>query len=70
MSSITKEKRFRQRLCSKYTLKIGVTRAAGRYHNNRQFVYRKLKKYDGSVRDLDLKSRRFHHGSGTYNYVL
>ena len=41
--------RFRQHLCE-YAIKYGVTRAARRYHTNRQFVYRQLKKYDGYTR--------------------
>ncbi|MDD5986264.1 MAG: transposase, partial [Eubacteriales bacterium] len=57
MKSITEEMRYRQRLCE-YALKYGVTKAARRYHTNRQFVYRQLKKYDGSVRSLALQSRR------------
>ena len=43
MKSITEEMRFRQRLCE-YALKHGVTKAARRYHTNRQFVYRQLEK--------------------------
>ena len=57
MKSITEEMRFRQRLCE-YALKHGVTKAARRYHTYRQFVYRQLEKYDGSVRSLALRSRR------------
>ena len=57
MTSITEEMRFRQRLCE-YALKHGVTKAARRYHTNRQFVYRQLKKYDGNVRSLALRSRK------------
>ena len=56
-NSITEEMRYRQRLCE-YALKNGVTKAARRYHTNRQFVYRQLEKYDGNVRSLELKSRR------------
>ena len=41
MKSITEEMRFSQRLCE-YAIKYGVTRAARRYHTNRQFVYRRL----------------------------
>lgn len=59
MKIITEEMRFRQRLCE-YAIKHGVTRAARRYHTNRQFVYRQLKKYDGNIRSLALKSRRPH----------
>lgn len=57
MKSITEEMRFRQRLCE-YALKYGVTKAARRYHTYRQFVYRQLEKYDGSVRSLALRSRK------------
>lgn len=57
MNSITEEMRYRQRLCE-YALKYGVTKAARRYHTNRQFVYRQLAKYDGNVRSLALRSRR------------
>ena len=49
MSIITEEMRYRQKLCE-YAKKYGVTKAARRYHTNRQFVYRQLKKYDGTVR--------------------
>ena len=59
MKIITEEMRFRKRLCE-YALKNGVTKAARKYHTNRKFVYRQLKKYDGTVRSLALKSRRPH----------
>lgn len=54
---ITEEMRFRQKLCE-YAKKNGVTKAARKYQTNRQFVYRQLKKYDGDVRSLALKSRK------------
>ena len=54
---ITEEMRFRQRLCE-YATKNGVTKAARKYHTNRQFVYRQLRKWDGTVRSLALKSRK------------
>ncbi len=57
MSIITEEMRFRQKLCE-YSKKHGVTRVARRYHTNRQFVYRQLEKWDGTVRSLALKSRK------------
>ena len=66
MKSITEEMRFRQRLCE-YALKYGVKRAATRYHTNRQFVYRQLKKYDGDVRSLALKSRKPHKSPNAHN---
>lgn len=57
MKIITEEMRFRKRLCE-FALKNGVTNAAKKYHTNRQFIYRQLKKYDGTVRSLALKSRK------------
>ena len=57
---ITEEMRFRQRLCE-YAKKKGVTKAARKYQVNRQFVNRQLKKYDGTVQSLALKSRRPHN---------
>ena len=66
MKSITEEMRFRQRLCE-YAIKNGVTQAARRYHTNRQFVYRQLKKYDGDVRSLALKSRKPHNNPNAHN---
>ena len=59
MKIITEEMRFRQRLYE-YAIKHGITRAARRYHTNRQSVYCPLKKYDGTVGILALKSRRPH----------
>lgn len=56
---ITEEMRYRERL-DQYALKHGVTKAARRYHTYRQFVYRQLKKYDGTIQSLALKSRRPH----------
>ncbi len=51
MTIITEEMRYRHKLCE-YALKHGVTKTARRYHTNRQFVYRQLEKYDGTVRSL------------------
>lgn len=65
MTIITEEMRFRKRLCD-YALKYGVTKAARRYHTNRQFVYRQLKKYDGTVRSPALKSRRPHNSPNVH----
>lgn len=59
MKIITEEMKYRKRLCE-YAIKNGVTMAARRYHTNRMFVYRQLKKYDGTVRSLALKSRKPH----------
>lgn len=65
MKIITEEMRFRQHLCE-YALKYGVTKAARKYQTNRQFVYRQLKKYDGDVRSLALKSRRPKHSPNAH----
>lgn len=65
MKSITEEMRFRQRLCE-YAIKHGVTKAARRYHTNRQFVYRQLKKYDGDVRSLAMRSRKPHRSPNAH----
>lgn len=54
---ITEETLFRQRLCE-YAKKKGVIKAARKYQTNRMFVYRQLKKYDGTVQSLAFKSRR------------
>lgn len=59
MKIITEEMRFRKRLCE-FALKNGITKAARRYHTNRQFIYRQLEKYDGTLRSLALKSRKPH----------
>ena len=65
MTIITEEMRFRKRLCD-CALKYGATKAARRYHTNRQFVYRQLKKYDGTVKSLALKSRRPHNSPNAH----
>ena len=59
-TSITEEMRYRQRLCE-YAKKNGVTKAARKYQTNRQFVYRQLARYDGTVKSLALKSRKPHN---------
>ena len=59
MNTITQTMRFRQAII-KESLKNGVTKAARRYHTNRQFIYRQLEKYDGTLRSLALKSRKPH----------
>lgn len=62
---ITEEMRYRQHLCE-YAIKHGVTKAARRYHTYRQFVYRQLKKYDGTVQSLALQSRRPHRSPNAH----
>ncbi len=65
MKIITEEMRFRQRLCE-YALKYGVTKAVRNDQTNRQFVYRQLKKYDGNVRSLALRSRKPKHSPSAH----
>lgn len=65
MTIITEEMRFRKRLCE-FALKNGVTKAARSYHTNRQFVYRQLEKYDGTLKSLSLKSRKPHSHPNTH----
>jgi transposase len=59
MASITQDMRYRQSLI-KYAEKHGVTRAAVKYRTNRQYIYRWLRRYDGSIESLREKSRRPH----------
>lgn len=65
MKIITEEMRFRKKLCE-FALKNGVTQAARRYHTNRQFIYRQLEKYDGTLKSLALKSRKPHSHPNTH----
>ena len=60
MNKITQTARFRQALIE-YSYKHGVTKAATRYHTNRQYVYRWRKRYDGTLASLEDRSHRPHH---------
>lgn len=60
MNTITQTMKFRQAIIE-YSLKNGVTKAAIRYKVNRQYVYRWLKRYDGTLQSLADKSHRPHH---------
>ncbi|MFV0518794.1 MAG: helix-turn-helix domain-containing protein, partial [Lachnospirales bacterium] len=44
----------------KYAKKYGVTKAAIRYKTNRQYIYRWLKRYDGTNESLLNKSTKPH----------
>ena len=59
MATITQDMRFRLSLI-RYAQKHGVTKAAVRYRVNRQFIYRWMKRYDGSRESLSYRSRRPH----------
>ncbi len=52
--------RYRQALIL-YAEKHGVTEAAKRYRTNRQYVYRWMKRYDGTLQSLSDRSHRPHH---------
>lgn len=59
MNKITQEARYRQALIL-YAQKYGVTKAAKRYKTYRQYVYRWMKRYDGTLSSLEDRSRRPH----------
>ena len=59
-NKITQTARYRQSLIC-YAQKQGVTKAAIRYHTNRQYIYRWLKGYDGTLHSLEDRSHRPHH---------
>jgi transposase InsO family protein len=44
----------------KYSQKFGVTKAAVKFKTNRQYIYRWLNRYDGTLESLGYKSRRPH----------
>lgn len=59
MNKITQTARYRQSLIL-YAEKYGVTKAAVRYHTNRQYIYRWRKRYDGTLSSLEDRSHRPH----------
>ena len=59
MASITQDMRYRLSLI-KFADKYGVSKAARRYHTNRQYIYRWKRRYDGTIESLRDKSRRPH----------
>ena len=59
MNKITQTMLFRQALIN-YANKKGVTKAAIRYKTNRQYVYRWLNRYDGTLESLADRSHRPH----------
>lgn len=61
MNTVTQDMRYRQAIIL-YSQKYGVTKAAIRYKTNRQYIYRWLKRYDGTLQSLADKSHRpYHH---------
>lgn len=59
MATITQDMRFRPSLI-RYAQKHGVTKAAIRYRVNRQYIYRWIRRYDGSLESLRNRSRHPH----------
>ena len=57
MNKITQTVLYRQALI-KYAQKKGVTKAAIRYNTNRQYIYRWMKRYDGTLESLADRSHR------------
>ena len=57
MNKITQTARYRQSLIH-YAQKNGVTAAAIRYRTYRQYIYRWMKRYDGTLQSLEDRSHR------------
>ena len=57
IKTVTQTILYRQALIE-YSKKYGVTKAAIRYKTNRQYIYRWLKRYDGTVEYLKDRSHR------------
>ena len=60
MNTVTQTMKFRQSLLS-YAEKHGVTQAAIKYNVNRQYIYRRKRRYNGDIQSLANKSHRPHH---------
>ena len=60
MTSITQEGKYRLSIIS-YAKRFGVSQAARTYRRNRQFIYRLLWRYDGTMESILPRSRRPHH---------
>lgn len=59
MDTVTQTMLYRHALIN-YANKKGVTKAAIRYKTNRQYIYRWMKRYDGTLQSLADKSHRPH----------
>ena len=57
MNKITQTMQYRQSLI-KYSQRYGVTKAAIKYNTNRQYIYRWLRRYDGTMKSLADRSHR------------
>ena len=59
MASITQDMKYRLSLIN-YSQRYGVTQATIKYRCNRQYIYRWLRRYDGTIHSLAERSRRPH----------
>ena len=66
MATITQDLLFRLSLI-RYAEKYGITKAAVKYHVNRQYIYRWKKRFDGSPDSLRYLSRRPHRHPNQHN---
>jgi transposase len=57
MKSVTQDMLYRQSII-RFAKKNGVTAAAVRYKKNRQYIYRWMRRYDGTLESLRERSRR------------
>ncbi len=53
MKTITQKMKFRESLI-RYAAKYGVTKAAIRYNVNREYAYRWIRRYDGTLNLLEM----------------
>lgn len=60
MASITYDIKYRLSLI-KYAQKNGVSKTAIKYRTNRQYIYRWLRRYDGTIESLRTLTRKPHH---------
>lgn len=65
MASVTQDMRYRLSLLN-YAKKYGVTNAAIKYRTNRQYIYRWLRRFDGTIESLRERSRRPHSHSNQH----
>lgn len=60
MASITQDMKYRLSLI-RFAEKYGVSKVTMKYKTNRQYIYRWMRRYDGTVESLRGHSRRPHH---------
>lgn len=67
MNKITQTMLFRQSLI-KYSKKNGVTKAAIKYKTNRQYIYRWIRRYDGTLQSLADRSHKPHYHPNQHTF--